>query len=221
MSDDIALAVEVNVQDYFFDNASLDNASLNNASLDNAETRDQARGAEGRDTNHAAVPIPLETWESWFRTWLETLRPDLPGNAYELSLRLTDDAEIQSFNAQYRQKDQPTDVLAFAALEVDAPLPEALQSEMSLYLGDIVISVETAQSQARQQGHSLHQELAWLAAHALLHLLGWDHPDEASLLEMLHQQETLLQTIGLTSGYYQGELTRTDGAGVEMGNIPT
>lgn len=172
MLDQTTIQVEVNLQDYFFEPA-----------------------------NNETLPVPLEAWQTWFCQWLKALQPKLPASAgYELSLRLTDDAEIQGFNAQYRQKDQPTDVLAFAALEVDFVAP--VQSE-PLYLGDIVISVETAQIQAQQQGHSLRQELAWLAAHALLHLLGWDHPDEASLIEMLHQQELLLQTIGMTSGYYQ------------------
>ncbi len=66
-----------------------------------------------------------------------------------------------------------------------------------LYLGDIVVSVNTAQRQAQQQKHSLLTELAWLAAHGLLHLLGWDHPDEESLIQMLKQQVILLETIGI------------------------
>jgi probable rRNA maturation factor len=69
-----------------------------------------------------------------------------------------------------------------------------------LYLGDIIISVETAQKQA--QGHSLAQELAWLAAHALLHFLGWDHPTEAELLTMLQKQSELLQQVGVTLPEY-------------------
>lgn len=164
------------------------------------------------ETQIEIIDISLETWETWFHTWLETLQPALPQPQpqqypqYELCLRLTDDAEIQSLNAQYRQKDQPTDVLAFAALEVESlsKLLPLIQNE-PLYLGDIMISVETALRQAAQQGHPLRVELAWLAAHALLHLLGWDHPDADSLLKMLHQQEILLQTVGMTSGYYQGE----------------
>lgn len=205
MSEHAALQVEINIQDYFFDHPS---------------TPDQADiGLEDQQT---ASPIALETWEEWFRRWLEVLQPDLGSySTYELSLRLTDNAEIQSFNAQYRQKDQPTDVLAFAALEVDSPLPKAIQSELPLYLGDIVISVETAQVQALEQGHSLKQELAWLAAHALLHLLGWDHPDEDSLLDMLRQQEFLLQTIGISSSYYHGESIPMVNYDLEMGNIPT
>jgi probable rRNA maturation factor len=60
-----------------------------------------------------------------------------------------------------------------------------------------VISVETADRQAQQQGHSLKTELAWLASHGCLHLLGWDHPDLESLKRMLNQQVTLLQAINL------------------------
>lgn len=145
--------------------------------------------------------ISAETWQNWFSRWLEHLQPELAvTDAYELCLRLTDDAEIQTLNAQYRQKDQPTDVLAFAALEVETPQFEH-QAEMPLYLGDIVISVETARSQAQQEGHSLQQELAWLSAHGLLHLLGWDHPDDASLMSMLSMQETLLHAVGLSTEY--------------------
>lgn len=139
-------------------------------------------------------PITEATWKSWFQSWF-ALCPNIPpADAYELSLRLTDDAEIQTLNAQYRGKDQPTDVLAFAALEVAVPQPVELEP---LYLGDIVISVETAGRQAQQQGHSLALELAWLAAHGWLHLLGWDHPDEDRLMNMLSQQETLLASVGL------------------------
>ncbi|MFB2834355.1 rRNA maturation RNase YbeY [Floridanema evergladense] len=145
-----------------------------------------------------ATGVDEETWQNWFYVWLETLQPDdSSARSYELSLRLTDDAEIHSLNAQYRQQDKPTDVLAFAALEVDIPQPDEMLESLPLYLGDIVISVDTAQRQAQQQGHSLQIELAWLAAHGLLHLLGWDHPDDESLRRMLHQQTSLLETIGL------------------------
>jgi probable rRNA maturation factor len=146
--------------------------------------------------------IDEATWSSWFETWLTTPGLTLPpADGYEVSLRLTDDAEIQALNAQFRQKDQPTDVLSFAALEVDIPaLAEQISSE-PLYLGDIIISVDTADRQARENGHSLIREIAWLASHGLLHLLGWDHPDEPSLLSMLRQQETFLDRIGLENEY--------------------
>jgi probable rRNA maturation factor len=144
------------------------------------------------------APLATETWESWFHGWVEILESDLPtASGYEIGLRLTNDAEIQTLNAQFRQQDKPTDVLSFAALEVDLPQNEEMMTNVPLYLGDIVISVDTAQRQAQQQEHSLTTELAWLAAHGLLHLLGWDHPDEESLMRMLEQQVILLRAIGI------------------------
>ncbi|WP_009631872.1 rRNA maturation RNase YbeY [Synechocystis sp. PCC 7509] len=149
-----------------------------------------------RPENLTETAIP---WELWFECWITHLETQLPlANIYELSLRLTNDAEIRVLNQQYRHQDKPTDVLAFAALEVDFPMTEEMRSHQPLYLGDIVISVDTASRQATEQGHSLQTELAWLATHGLLHLLGWDHPDETSLLQMLDQQAVLLQLIGLT-----------------------
>lgn len=144
--------------------------------------------------------IPAETWETWFQEWLIKLQSEqLVADAYELSLRLTHDPEIQTLNRDYRHQDKPTDVLAFAALETEMPQFEELQAELPVYLGDIVISIETAQRQAEAQGHALETELAWLAAHGLLHLLGWDHPDDESLQRMLDQQHVLLSTVGLVS----------------------
>ncbi|WP_235620352.1 rRNA maturation RNase YbeY [Prochlorothrix hollandica] len=140
-------------------------------------------------------------WEAYFQDWLGFLRPSLPlpwqqVEEYELSLRFTDDREIQAFNHQYRQQDQATDVLAFAALEADYPVLSFGESPEPLYLGDIVIAVPTAQAQAQQQGHDLTTELMWLASHGFLHLLGWDHPDEAQLQAMLQQQQQLLTQVG-------------------------
>lgn len=139
-------------------------------------------------------------WKHWFQIWLEALYPNLPtADAYELSLRLTGDRQIKILNEQYRQQDRPTDVLAFAALEANIPLPtdEDYLSE-PLYLGDIVISLDTAARQARAEHHPLIVELAWLAAHGLLHLLGWDHPDEQSLEKMLAEQKKLLKYANIT-----------------------
>jgi probable rRNA maturation factor len=144
------------------------------------------------------ITIAETTWVNWFSDWLQTPGLELPpANAYELSLRLTTDAEIQALNAQFRHKDRPTDVLSFPAMEVDFPQIEENTADSSLYLGDIIISVDTAARQSLEHGYSLTRELAWLASHGLLHLLGWDHPDEPSLLDMRHQQETFLSSSGL------------------------
>jgi probable rRNA maturation factor len=145
---------------------------------------------------HPGCLITSAVWVAWLETWLAQPGLGLPvASGYELSLRLTDDAEIQQLNSQYRQKDQPTDVLAFAALENDMPLLPI--QNWPLYLGDIIISIDTAQRQALDHRHSLSTELAWLASHGFLHLLGWDHPDEASLQKMLEYQQQLLGTINL------------------------
>lgn len=134
------------------------------------------------------------SWHNWFQTWLSSLQSELVlANGYEISLRLTGDRQIQLFNSQYRSQDRPTDVLAFAAIEANIPLPQEIDEP--LYLGDIVISLDTAVKQA--QKHSLNVELAWLASHGLLHLIGWDHPDEASLAKMLAKQADLLALIGI------------------------
>lgn len=149
-----------------------------------------------------ASPIPHDTWITWFQTWLTALAPDLsPIGAYELSLRLTTDAEIHQLNAQYRQVDRPTDVLSFSAMESGVTLPASLLAAEPFPLGDIIISLDTATTQAQQRRHTLTEELAWLATHGLLHLLGWDHPDEAQLQKMLQQQVNLLQTVALEVQY--------------------
>lgn len=140
--------------------------------------------------------INSDQWQAWFQGWSELLMPE--SGEYELTLRLTDDSEIQALNSQYRQIDRPTDVLAFAALEAD--FPELNDSTEPIYLGDIVISLTTATQQAQAQGHELLTELAWLAAHGFLHLLGWDHPDEASLSAMIREQKKCLENIGLGLG---------------------
>ena len=109
------MQVEVSVQDYFYD-------SLSEAS--NLELN-----------HHCSDQIAAETWETWFHCWLEILHPDIPpAPAYELSLRLTDDAEIQSLNSQYRHQNKPTDVLAFAALEVNVPQAIEMRSLLPLVL---------------------------------------------------------------------------------------
>lgn len=146
---------------------------------------------------HSPIALP---WEQWFQRWISDLQPTFsPIAQYELSLRLTTDAEIHDLNHQYRQVDRPTDVLAFAELDTEDSLSDPIWRELPLYLGDLVISVDTASRQAAERQHSLEHELAWLAAHGLLHLLGWDHPDEEQLGHMLQKQDELLSQIGLHS----------------------
>ena len=148
-----------------------------------------------------------EPWHGLISSWLAALTNELPealqAPAYSLGLSLVGDGEIAALNGDWRQKPEPTDVLAFAAqdegLEQAPAMPMPAWSDghgegEPLELGDIVISLETAARQAGEHGHSLERELLFLASHGLLHLLGWDHPDEASLAAMLARQEQLLAT---------------------------
>jgi probable rRNA maturation factor len=90
---------------------------------------------------------------------------------HELSVLLTDDAFIRTLNETHRGKDCPTDVLAFAQNEGEG-MPSAMNHGL---LGDVVISLDTAERQARTRKHSLMDEVSFLLAHGILHLIGYDH----------------------------------------------
>jgi probable rRNA maturation factor len=104
----------------------------------------------------------------------------------EVSFVLTDDTQIQKLNRLYRNKDKPTDVLAFALREGEfAPLAGDL-------LGDVIVSVPTARRQAKEAGKDLLAELTMLLAHGLLHLLGWDHDTAAKDRRMRAETDRLV-----------------------------
>ena len=111
----------------------------------------------------AGKKIRVRRLKETARRILELLRQDHA----ELSLALVDNREMQKLNARYRNKNQPTDVLAF-------PAGKALLPDMQA-LGDVVISVEKAEEQARRAGKTLYQEMEKLLIHGILHLLGYDH----------------------------------------------
>ena len=106
----------------------------------------------------------------------------------EVSVALVDDAYIQVLNREYRGVDQPTDVLAFPMETV-----EGVRSEPAL--GDIVISLERARAQAREFKHPIRREVALLAVHGLLHLMGYEDDTEAGASLMWSKQKLLLDKI--------------------------
>jgi probable rRNA maturation factor len=104
----------------------------------------------------------------------------------ELSVALVGDDEISRLNREYRRVDGPTDVLSFPQGDAGADEPGPV------LLGDIVISVDTAARQAVERGHSTGDEIELLAAHGLLHLLGYVHDDTASAAKMADAERMLL-----------------------------
>jgi len=114
----------------------------------------------------------------------------------EISVSFVDDEEIHELNRIYRNVDRPTDVLSFSLVEGDEIFP-SLEGELEP-LGDIVVSIPTAIRQARDYGHSFERELAFLLVHGFLHLIGYDHQDEASEREMFGLQEEILNGLGLS-----------------------
>lgn len=119
------------------------------------------------------------------RRWADRMLAELGLETAELSLLLTNDEEIRQLNRQYRRKDRATDVLAFAMREGTPESPGGQPSsafdggngpaQTSELLGDVIISILTAEGQAKTAKHSLAAELRMLLAHGLLHLVGYDH----------------------------------------------
>ncbi|MBR0289934.1 MAG: rRNA maturation RNase YbeY [Selenomonadaceae bacterium] len=122
---------------------------------------------------------------------------DVVGKIYgvencELSITLTDDEHIHALNKKYRSVDRATDVLSFAFRESDEP--EIIGADFEI-LGEIIISLERAKIQAEEFGHSFKREIIFLEVHGLLHLLGYDHMEEAERLEMEEEQRFIMQKL--------------------------
>lgn len=112
-----------------------------------------------------------------------------------VDVTFVDDAAIQALNRDWRGIDEPTDVLSFALNEAD---DAELEPDGALLLGDVIISAERAAAQAVAYGHSLERELAYLAVHGTLHLLGYDHDDPHGQQQMREKEEEALRQLGLT-----------------------
>ena len=120
----------------------------------------------------------------------------------QISITLTDNETIREINKTNRGIDKATDVLSFPLLEFDADGVADGEYETDdgyVMLGDIVISMERAMEQAREYGHSFLREVAFLTAHSMLHLLGYDHvDDEEGERVMNEKQESVLTALGIT-----------------------
>ena len=113
---------------------------------------------------------------------------------YEVSLAFTDSETVQRLNRDYRDVDEPTDVLAFYMLpQKEADSSFALPPDNVLHLGEVIISYPQAAEQAREQGHSIERELALLIIHGILHLLGYDHEEPEEESKMREKERELLE----------------------------
>jgi probable rRNA maturation factor len=112
----------------------------------------------------------------------------------EISILFTDDKFIKSLNKKYRGINKSTDVLTFNLEEGDLKFPEVDKNKL---LGDIVVSVETAQRQANNLNHNLENELMILLIHGLLHLIGYDHEEDRDNKIMQVKEKEILDTFDL------------------------
>ncbi len=145
-------------------------------------------GKKLKDLISAAAGATLEFFD---------LRTDV-----EISVMLTDNEEIRTLNKLHRNIDRPTDVLSFPMFEYDekGDIEEdyAEISEMGeICIGDIVISLERAEEQAEEYGHSFEREVGFLTVHSMLHLLGYDHMTPEDESEMFGYQREILDKMGL------------------------
>ena len=163
---------------------------------------------ESRGNGTADLSIDGFSAEDTIRTVTDAFLAE-EGCPYDVSLSvcLTDNAGIRECNRTYRGIDRETDVLSFPAVEYPAPGDFDILEDMGadafdpetgeLILGDIMISVERAKTQAEEYGHSLRREIAFLTVHSLLHLIGYDHESGADRTLMEERQRNILDGVGI------------------------
>ncbi len=128
-----------------------------------------------------------------------TLDYEQYGNPCEVSVTFTDNADIHELNRKFRGVDRPTDVLSFPLFDYEGESEEPPVDELMGMLGDIVLSLEQADLQAKEYGHSFEREVAFLCVHSMLHLLGYDHETgEEDELDMRRRQSAVMELLGLS-----------------------
>ena len=122
---------------------------------------------------------------------------DLPAERLEVSLLLTDDAQVRDLNRDYRQQDKPTNVLSFAALDADSPIPP----DGPILLGDVIVARETTEREAADEDKTVVHHLSHLVVHGVLHLLGYDHMEDDEAEEMESLERSILAGLGVPDPY--------------------
>lgn len=154
------------------------------------------------------IPLPFSEQEVAEMVISETLDYEDCPYKVQVNIILTSNDEIQQINLQQRGVDAPTDVLSFPMIEYAYPSDFTILENDSmnnfdpdtgeLILGDIVISVDKVIEQAEKYNHGAKREYAFLIAHSMLHLFGYDHMEELERETMEHKQEDILNRLNIT-----------------------
>lgn len=124
----------------------------------------------------------------------------------EISIRLTDDAEVRALNRDFRGKDKPTNVLSFPMIQPDLiDIVTQNSDDGEVLLGDIVLGYETCAAEAADKGIGLADHATHLIVHGTLHLLGYDHVDDSAAEAMEQIERDVLRALGLHDPYHDQE----------------
>lgn len=158
--------------------------------------------------NETDLTLPFDVEEIANKVIMQALDQEKCPYEAEVFVTLTDNEGIHQMNKEFREVDRPTDVLSFPNVDYEEPanfdnLEDYIEDYFNpdsgeLCLGDIVISIEKVYEQAKEYGHTPLREYAFLIAHSMLHLMGYDHmvEDEAKVMEQ--KQEEILAALGIT-----------------------
>lgn len=148
--------------------------------------------------NRTDLDFPSELEDLITETALKSLEFEGYSTECEISVSLVTPEEIRGINKQFRAIDNETDVLSFPLLTFEEGEKMDLNENKEIILGDIIISVERAKEQAEEFGHSFKREIAFLTAHSMFHLLGYDHMEDDDEKVMFQKQEEVLTLLGIT-----------------------
>ena len=150
----------------------------------------------------AEVDVPDGVEEQFHQVITAALEAEGVEMPCEVNVLFTDDEGIHQINLDMREVDRPTDVLSFPMFDLrpgEHPTEEDADPATGLVpLGDMCISLERAEAQAEEFGHSVQRELCYLTVHSVLHLLGYDHLDEGPMkVQMRQREEAILGALGI------------------------
>ncbi|WP_338517028.1 rRNA maturation RNase YbeY [Alteromonas gracilis] len=149
---------------------------------------DYQQAFEGEQDIADAIPLPAEV-----EAWANAVLSHEGISDQEVTVRFTNEDESQSLNSEYRGKDKPTNVLSF-------PFEAPPGIEMNL-LGDLVICAPVISREAKEQGKQVRDHYAHMTVHGVLHLLGYDHMEDAEAQEMESKEIAILAQLGIDNPY--------------------